>query len=216
MIKIENVSKVYPVQGGRRTVLDNISFEMKASDKVGFLGKNGAGKSTLIRLIGGVEQPTAGKITRTASVSWPLAFGGAFQGSLTGMDNLRFIARIYNADIDYVRDYVQDFAELGGYLYEPVRKYSAGMRARLAFALSMAIEFDCFLIDEVISVGDARFQEKCRIELFEKRSDRGIILVSHEVHNIRERCDSVCVLSEGRLKHFADIEEGYAFFNGQT
>lgn len=213
MIKLENVSKQYHIHSGWRTVLDDINFEMSGHDKVGFLGRNGAGKSTLIRLISGVEQPTTGKVTRGVSVSWPLAFGGAFQGSLTGMDNLRFIARIYDVDINYVRDFVQDFSELGSYLYEPVKSYSAGMRARFAFALSMAIEFDCFLIDEVISVGDARFHRKCEIELFEKRKDRGIILVSHEVHNIRERCDSVCVLHQGKMKHFADIDEGYDFYN---
>ena len=141
---------------------------MHSTEKVGFLGRNGAGKSTLIRLIGGVEAPTSGEVVRTSSVSWPIAFGGAFQSSLSGMDNLRFIARIYNADVDYVSDYVRDFAELGEYIYEPIKKYSAGMRARLAFALSMAIEFDCFLIDEVIAVGDSRFQEKCKTELLGK------------------------------------------------
>lgn len=214
MIKLQNVSKQYHIHSGWRTVLKDINFEMHGSDKVGFLGRNGAGKSTLIRLISGVEQPTTGTVQRDVSVSWPLAFGGAFQGTLTGMDNLRFIARIYAVDVNDVKDFVQDFAELGHYLYEPVKSYSAGMRARFAFALSMAIEFDCFLIDEVISVGDARFHRKCEIELFEKRQDRGIILVSHEVHNIRERCDSVCVLHQGELKHFEDIDEGYHFYNG--
>ena len=126
MIKLEHVTKQYHIQSGWRTVLDDINFEMKGTDKIGFLGRNGAGKSTLIRLISGIEQPTSGKITRETSVSWPLAFGGAFQGTLTGMDNLRFIARIYDVDIQYVRDYVQDFAELGNYLYEPVKSYSEG------------------------------------------------------------------------------------------
>ncbi|MBI1450689.1 MULTISPECIES: ABC transporter ATP-binding protein [Acinetobacter] len=213
MIKLEHVTKQYHIQSGWRTVLDDINFEMNGTDKIGFLGRNGAGKSTLIRLISGIEQPTSGKVTRETSVSWPLAFGGAFQGTLTGMDNLRFIARIYDVDIQHVRDYVQDFAELGNYLYEPVKSYSAGMRARFAFALSMAIEFDCFLIDEVIAVGDAKFQRKCEEELFEKRKDRGIILVSHEVHNIRERCESVCVLNDGKLKFFQNVDEGFEHYN---
>lgn len=213
MIKLEHVTKQYHIQSGWRTVLDDIKFEMNGTDKIGFLGRNGAGKSTLIRLISGIEQPTSGKVTRETSVSWPLAFGGAFQGTLTGMDNLRFIARIYDVDIQHVRDYVQDFAELGNYLYEPVKSYSAGMRARFAFALSMAIEFDCFLIDEVIAVGDAKFQRKCEEELFEKRKDRGIILVSHEVHNIRERCESVCVLNDGKLKFFQNVDEGFEHYN---
>ncbi len=213
MIKLEHVTKQYHIQSGWRTVLDDINFEMNGTDKIGFLGRNGAGKSTLIRLISGIEQPTSGKVTRETSVSWPLAFGGAFQGTLTGMDNLRFIARIYDVDIQHVHDYVQDFAELGNYLYEPVKSYSAGMRARFAFALSMAIEFDCFLIDEVIAVGDAKFQRKCEEELFEKRKDRGIILVSHEVHNIRERCESVCVLNDGKLKFFQNVDEGFEHYN---
>lgn len=213
MIKLIDVTKKYHTQSGPRVILDSVNFEMKRSDKIGFLGRNGAGKSTLIRLIGGVENPTSGQVIRECSVSWPLAFGGAFQGSLTGMDNLKFISRIYGADIDYVKDYVQDFSELGSYLYEPIKKYSSGMRARLAFALSMAIEFDCFLIDEIISVGDSRFHDKCQKELFEKRGDRGLILVSHEVHNIRERCSSLCVLHEGKLAFFSNIDEGYEFYN---
>ena len=216
MICLENVSKKYLIHSGWKDVLKDVNFEMKVSDKVGFLGRNGAGKSTLIRLIGGVELPSSGKIICTGSVSWPLAFGGAFQGSLTGMDNLRFIARVYGADIDYVREFVEEFAELGTYLYEPLKKYSSGMRARLAFAISMAIEFDCYMIDEIISVGDARFQEKCQIELFEKRKDRGIILVSHEVHNIRAHCDSVCVINQGHVYYFSDIDEGYEFYNSSN
>lgn len=215
MIRLENLTKKYKTQNGFKVILDNVNFEMDIFDKVGFLGRNGAGKSTLIRLISGAENPTSGKVVRHGSVSWPLAFGGAFQGSLTGMDNLRFIARIYDANVKTVRDFVQDFAELGQYIDEPVKTYSAGMRARFAFALSMAVEFDCFLIDEIIAVGDARFHEKCRVELFEKRKDRGIILVSHEVHSIMEHCKSVCVLDNGKLVHFNDINEGYAFYNKQ-
>ncbi|MEG2694555.1 ABC transporter ATP-binding protein [Acinetobacter brisouii] len=215
MIRLDHVTKNYHIHSGWRTVLDDINFEMNGNDKIGFLGRNGAGKSTLIRLISGVEQPTSGVISCGVSVSWPLAFGGAFQGTLTGMDNLRFIARVYGSDIVHVKDFVEDFAELGKYLYEPVKTYSAGMRARLAFALSMAIEFDCFLIDEIISVGDARFHKKCEEELFEKRKDRGIILVSHEVHNIKQHCQSVCVLHNGKLQHFNDIDEGYAVYNSQ-
>lgn len=190
-----------------------MSFSLRKGQKVGILGKNGAGKSTLIRLLSGVEPPTSGKITRKMSISWPLGFSGAFQGSLTGMDNLRFIARIYNADIDYVKRFTEEFSELGKYLYEPVRTYSSGMKARLAFALSLSIEFDCYLIDEIIAVGDARFADKCKYELFEKRKDCSLILVSHSPNAIREYCDNAMVLHNGIMHHFNSIDIAYQFHN---
>jgi capsular polysaccharide transport system ATP-binding protein len=161
----------------------------------------------------GAELPNGGRVTRQMAVSWPLAFGGAFQGSLTGMDNVRFICRVYGADCDAALPFVEEFSELGKYLREPVKTYSSGMRARLAFAISMAIEFDCFLIDEVISVGDVRFHEKCRRELFEKRADRAMIIVSHEAQNIRAHCSRACVLEGGVLREFADVECAYADYH---
>ncbi|HDR1013808.1 TPA: ABC transporter ATP-binding protein [Pasteurella multocida] len=213
MIYVENVCKKYLNRTGWNTVLDDVSFSLRKGQKVGILGKNGAGKSTLIRLLSGVEPPTSGKITRKMSISWPLGFSGAFQGSLTGMDNLRFIARIYNADIDYVKRFTEEFSELGKYLYEPVRTYSSGMKARLAFALSLSIEFDCYLIDEIIAVGDARFADKCKYELFEKRKDRSLILVSHSPNAIREYCDNAMVLHNGIMHHFNSIDIAYQFHN---
>jgi capsular polysaccharide transport system ATP-binding protein len=147
------------------------------------------------------------------SVSWPLAFGGAFQGSLTGLDNLRFISRIYGRDPAEAVDFVQDFSELGIYLREPVRTYSAGMRARLAFAISMTVDFDCFLIDEIVSVGDARFHEKCHHELFVKRADRAMIIVSHDPTYIRAHCDVAAVLWGGHLNHFESMDEAYSFYS---
>lgn len=197
MISVEHVSKRYLTRQGWRTVLHDINFKMEKGEKIGILGRNGAGKSTLIRLISGVEPPTTGEIKRTMSISWPLAFSGAFQGSLTGMDNLRFICRIYNVDIDYVKNFTEEFSELGQYLYEPVKRYSSGMKARLAFALSLAVEFDCYLIDEVIAVGDSRFADKCKYELFEKRKDRSIILVSHSHSAMKQYCDNAMVLEKG-------------------
>jgi capsular polysaccharide transport system ATP-binding protein len=151
-------------------------------------------------------------VRRGISVSWPLAFSGAFQGSLTGLDNLRFVCRIYGVNYESVVPFVEDFTELGMYLREPVLHYSGGMRARLAFALSMAIEFDCFLIDEIIVVGDSRFHEKCRIELFEKRKDRALILVSHNVSMIKAHCESASVLHDGKLHSFGCVDDAYAFY----
>ncbi|HFC7710574.1 TPA: ABC transporter ATP-binding protein [Neisseria meningitidis] len=213
MISVEHVSKQYQMRGGMRTVLDDINFSLQKGEKVGILGRNGAGKSTLIRLISGVEPPTTGEIKRTMSISWPLAFSGAFQGSLTGMDNLRFICRICNVDIDYVKNFTEEFSELGQYLYEPVKRYSSGMKARLAFALSLAVEFDCYLIDEVIAVGDSRFADKCKYELFEKRKDRSIILVSHSHSAMKQYCDNAMVLEKGHMHQFEDMDKAYEYYN---
>lgn len=216
MLQLESVSKSYRTQQGVRRVLDSVNLTVRQGEKVGILGRNGAGKSTLIRLISGAEAPSSGQIHRGMSVSWPLAFGGAFQGGLTGFDNVRFVSRIYNADARRVMAFVESFAELGPYLYEPVMKYSSGMRARLAFALSMAIEFDCFLIDEIVAVGDQRFHDKCRTELFGNRSDKAMIIVSHDPRYIQEHCDRAAVLADGHLHNFEDVTEAYRFYEAQT
>ena len=207
MIKLENISKAYPIKTGKRWVLKDINLTLNKGDKIGILGRNGAGKSTLVRLLGGVEKPTKGRVIRDMSMSWPIAFAGAFQGTLTGADNVRFVCRVYNTDYHKAMQIVEDFAELGKYLYEPVKVYSSGMRARLAFAISLAIEFDCYLIDEVLSVGDANFQHKCHYELFEKRADRGMIIVSHELHNIKDTCNKIAILNQGELKIYEDMEQ---------
>lgn len=213
MISVEHVYKKYHTRQGSKIVLKDVNFQLEKGGKVGILGRNGAGKSTLIRLISGVEAPTSGEIKRTMSISWPLAFSGAFQGSLTGMDNLRFICRIYDVDIAYVKNFTEEFSELGQYLYEPVKNYSSGMKARLAFALSLAVEFDCYLIDEVIAVGDARFSEKCRYELFEKRKDRSIILVSHSPSAMKQYCDRAMVLDNGVMHQFDKMDDAYNFYH---
>ena len=146
------------------------------------------------------------------SVSWPLAFGGAFQPHLTGLDNLKFICRIHGVDYKPLVSFVEDFTELGIYFREPVMHYSNGMTTRLAFALSMAIEFDCFLIDEAMVVGDARFHERCHVELFQKRKDRAFILVTHDANSIKTYCENACVLHEGKLIPFPTVDAAYEFY----
>lgn len=216
MIALNDVRKAYHTRTGSHTVLDGVDISIARGEKVGILGRNGAGKSTLIRILSGAERPDSGKVYRGMKISWPLAFGGGFQGSLTGLDNLKFICRVYGVDYRDKIDYVEDFSELGEYFREPIRSYSSGMRSRLAFAISMAVEFDCFLIDEIISVGDARFHSKCQVELFEKRRDRAFIMVSHESHNIREHCDRAGVLHDGKIKMFTDIDEAFHHYEKVT
>jgi capsular polysaccharide transport system ATP-binding protein len=208
MIVVDGVCKDYRSETGRghHRVLSDVSFTVAAGEKLAVLGRNGAGKSTLIRLLAGMEVPTTGSIDRNMSVSWPVGLNGGVGGSMTGHDNIRFICRLYNKPFALMRDYVDDFAELGKYLAEPVRTYSAGMRARLNFALSIAIDFDCYLIDEIISVGDQRFQRRSHEELFEKRLDRSLILASHVPHVVREYCSRALVMHRGRGKVFDDLD----------
>jgi capsular polysaccharide transport system ATP-binding protein len=213
MIRAVQLTKEYRTEGRTHRALSGVSFTVAKGEKLAVLGRNGAGKSTLIRLLGGVELPTAGFIQRTMSSSWPLGLQGGFQGSLTGNDNMRFIARIYNKPFDQIRGYVEDFAELGRFLSEPVKTYSLGMRARLAFALSLAIDFDCYLIDEIIAAGDQRFQRRSHEELFEKRADRSLILASHIGDVVKAYCSRALVLHQGRANFFDDVELALQVYN---
>lgn len=212
MLSVERVSKTYSTRSGRHTVLHDVNFQLERGRHLGILGRNGAGKSTLIRLIAGAEQPTSGVIRRGMSVSWPLAFGGAFQPNLTGLDNLKFVCRVYGVDYRPMIPFVEQFTELGEYFREPVLHYSHGMMTRLAFALSMAVEFDCFLIDEAMVVGDVRFHERCHVELFHKRKDRAFILVTHDASVIKLYCKNASVLHKSRLIQFTSVDEAYDFY----
>lgn len=211
MIELRNVGKTYHARSGNVEVLKGVNLRVAKGDKIGIMGRNGAGKSTLIRLISGIERQTSGTIERTMRISWPLAFTGAFQGTLTGIDNIRFICRVYNKRYEDVIDFVEDFSQLGRFLKEPMKIYSSGMRARLAFAVSLMIDFDCYLIDEVVAVGDSRFQERSRQELFERRRDRALILVSHDPQYMREHCERACVLHHGQLDHFDSPADALKF-----
>lgn len=206
MIICHEVAKSYSHGGRQKHVLKDVNLCIEPSDRVGLLGRNGAGKTTLIKLIGGVELPTSGKITRNMSVSWPLGFAGGFQGSLTGLDNARFIARIYQREYADIRQFIEDFTELGRQLQMPLKTYSAGMRARLAFGLSLAIEFDCYLIDEIILVGDANFQRKSHFEMFEKRKGRSMIVASHSPEFILENCNKAILINDGTATVYDDVK----------
>ena len=207
MIEVRHVSKAYPIRHGMNQVLDDISLSFPAGQNMGILGRNGSGKSTLLRIMAGIEQPDRGEVIRHRRVSWPIGFAGGFSGSLSGEENCRFVARIYGADVRRVSLYAQEFSELHEYFYMPVRTYSTGMRSRLAFALSMAIDFSIYLIDEMTAVGDKPFQDKCREAFRARREHSSVILVSHNLATIKQFCDSCAVLIDGRLQVCASIDE---------
>lgn len=215
VLQVRGITKYYPIHHGRdkRLVLNDINLTVRPGEKWGILGRNGAGKSTLVRIISGSESANAGEVISGMSLSWPLAFGGAFVGSLTGKDNVRLIARVYGVDYHNMLSYVEEFAELGDYLGEPVSNYSHGMQARLAFAISMAIEFDCYLIDEVLAVGDQRFADKCNADLFKKRGDRAMLIVSHNIHMIREHCNRAAVLDNGKLEIADTVDAAVSIYS---
>jgi capsular polysaccharide transport system ATP-binding protein len=206
MLKVRGLTKRYELNGRPRTLFSGLSFDLAPGEKIGLLGRNGQGKSTFIKILGGVVPPSEGVVRwGDMTCSWPLGFGGAFQGGMTGLDNIRFTARIYRRDAAQMIKLVDEFAELGEALTMPVRLYSTGMRARLAFGLSLAIDFDCYLIDEVIAVGDALFREKCENEIFVKRGDRAFVMASHDLEFLRGHCTRGIVIENGRAKLFEDI-----------
>ena len=205
-IEVINVSKEFHTERGVQRALSDISFRLGRGQRMGILGPNGSGKSTLVKLLSGILLPTSGTIHRGLSLSWPLALGGGFEGQLTGYDNVRFLARVYGLSFQETYDYVDDFSELGKHMHMPMRFYSDGMRMRLAFALSLAMEFDCYLIDEVLLVGDRRFQLKCHDELFGRRKDCGMIIAVHDAGVIKEYCSSCLILKAGRGRLLTDLE----------
>lgn len=207
MIELNGVWKSYLARGVRNWVLRDVTVRFPTGRNIGILGVNGAGKSTLIRLLCAVEKPDRGEIRRNVRVSWPLGFSGGFQESLTGRENARFIARIYGASVKSFVEFARDFSELGDYFEMPVRSYSSGMKARFAFAVSLAADFDCYLVDEITAVGDQRFKSKYRKAFEERKAHANIVIVSHNPGTIRNDCDLGAVLHQGQLSMYEDVEE---------
>jgi capsular polysaccharide transport system ATP-binding protein len=207
VIAFQNVSKSYRVTGGRKVILNDLSLTLPAGARIALMGRNGAGKSTLLGLIAGTVPADSGRIVRTGSMSWPLGFAGSFANDLTGIQNTRFAARIYGADTDALVDYVTEFSELGSFMRMPLRTYSAGMRARLAFGLSMGLGFDWYLVDEITAVGDAAFRTKSLGVFKDRLGSAGLLMVSHSVPMLRQFCTSGLVLEDGAARYFDDIEE---------
>ncbi|MFJ4387732.1 ABC transporter ATP-binding protein [Pseudomonas sp. NPDC089408] len=211
MFELKNVTKSYLTPKGRRYIFRNLSLAIPPGKNIGLIGRNGAGKSTLMRLLGGADVPDSGTIVTDRSISWPVGLTGGFQGSMTGRDNIKFVCRVYGATGDAMREkvrYVQEFADIGDWIDEPIKTYSSGMRSRVAFGLSMAFDFDYYLIDEVMSVGDAQFKRKCA-DVFKERLEMSkIVLVSHSMPEIEKLCDVVLLVRNGGIQVYDDVSEG--------
>lgn len=211
MIRLIDLCKIYVLNGQRKAVADHISATFPSKTTVALLGRNGAGKSSLLRMIAGTMKPDSGKILSTGSISWPVGFAGSFHPDLTGLQNVRFIARIYGVDTDGLVDAVRGFAGLGSQFNQPLRSYSSGMRSRLAFGVSMAIDFDTYLVDEVMSVGDAAFKENSLRVLRDRMTRRAAIVVSHSIPMIKEMCEHGAVIENGKMTYFNDIDEAIRY-----
>jgi capsular polysaccharide transport system ATP-binding protein len=207
VIQFENVRKSYRLTNGRRVVLDDVSVTFPQGSRIGVLGINGAGKTTLLRLIAGGEEPDRGRILRSGRVSFPLGFTGTFHPQHTARENIKFLARIYDMDVVEIIDWIEDFAELGRYFDMPVGTYSSGMYARVAFGTSFAFDFDVYLVDEGIEAGDERFRKKCALAFSERITRASLILVSQNIHTIRQYCDRGAVLHDGKLAIFETLDE---------
>jgi len=218
MLEIRKMTKSYLTPRGRRYIFRDMSLTVPPGKNIGLIGRNGSGKSTLMRLISGADTPDSGRIITDRSISWPVGLSGGFQGSLTGRDNVKFVCRVYGAVGDDMRAkvaFVQDFAEIGSYFDEPVKTYSSGMRSRLAFGLSMAFDFDYYLIDEVMAVGDANFKKKSG-EIFRKKLvDSKLILVTHSMSEVSKLCDVVLYLANGEVTVYDDVQEGIKRYLGK-
>lgn len=211
MIKIENLTKSYRTPTGRHYVFKDLNLEIPSGKSVAFIGRNGAGKSTLLRMIGGIDRPDSGKIITNKTISWPVGLAGGFQGSLTGRENVKFVARLYakQEELKEKIEFVEEFAELGKYFDMPIKTYSSGMRSRLGFGLSMAFKFDYYIVDEVTAVGDARFKEKCAQLFKERHKESSFLMVSHSLNSLKEFCDVAIVFKDDNaIGFYEDVQEG--------
>lgn len=209
MIEIQNLYKRYHGPFGGDWVLKDVNLTIPNGVSVGVIGKNGASKSTLLRLIGGMDVPDRGRVIRRGRVSWPIGLAGGFKGSMTGRQNVKFVARVHGVkkSLTNLIQEVQDFAEIGKAFDDPVNTYSSGMRSRLAFGLSLAFDFDIYISDEATAVGDRTFKAKAR-EAFQQRVDHAsLIMVSHGEGSLRQMCEAGIFLNEGRAYWYDRIDD---------
>ncbi|MBK1649524.1 ABC transporter ATP-binding protein [Rhabdochromatium marinum] len=221
MIEVKNLYKRYHNQTRQSVewVLEDLNFTLPKGVSLAVIGRNGAGKSTLMRLIGGEDHPDRGEVIRRCRVSWPIGVTGGFQGSMTGRQNLKFLARVhgYTDRIKEVIDFMQDFAEIGKAFDQPIKTYSSGMRSRFAFGVSLAFDFDVYLSDEATATGDAAFKAKAKQVFHDRLGKASVIMVSHEEQILRDLCQAALWLRKGEPPlWFDDVNEGLDAYNASV
>lgn len=219
MIELKNLTKSYATPKGRHYVFKNLNAVLPENKSVALLGKNGAGKSTLLRIIGGIDYPDQGRVVTNKSISWPVALAGGFQGSLTARQNVRFVARLYTRnedEVEYVVRYVEEFAEIGKYFDMPIKSYSSGMRSRIGFGLSMAFNFDYYLLDEAGAVGDASFRKKSQALLDDLKANSNLIMVSHDLKDLTRNCDVAFLVRDGQAEYFDNMQDAVEVYKAHA
>jgi len=215
MIRLENVTKYFKTKHGKKYILKNVTMTIPENTNVGILGINGAGKSTFLRMLGGIDFPNSGKVYSDKSFSWPMGLAGGFQGSMTGKQNVKFVARVFGKnekEIKEIVEFVKEFSELDDYFDMPIKTYSSGMKSRLSFGLSLAFDFDYILIDETLSVGDARFKKKSKEALMKKIEKSNVLMVSHSMNDLKNICDVGIVLNNGQISYYEDINDAIKIY----
>lgn len=215
MIELSKLTKSYVTTKGRKYVFRDLSLVVPPDKNIALIGRNGAGKSTLMRLLCGTDVPDSGRIITDKRISWPVGLGGGFQGSLTGRQNVKFICRTFGAEGESMKkiiSYVENFAELGAYFDQPVKTYSTGMGSRLRFGMSLAFDFDYYMVDEAMSVGDAHFKAKAEAEFKLRTGRSNLILVTHGMNQVRNLCDMVLFLKDGAVEIYDNVEKGIAAY----
>lgn len=196
--------------------LDGITFKVSKGEKIGIIGKNGAGKSTLLKILSRITEPTDGRIEMLGKVSAMLEVGTGFNMELTGRENIYLngaILGMTKAEIDQKFDEIVEFSEVGRFIDTPVKRYSSGMFVRLAFAVASHLEPDILIVDEVLSVGDTKFQRKCIQRMMKiARGGRTILYVSHQMQTIQQLCDRVIVLKDGKIIYDGDVDKGIEMY----
>ena len=191
--------------------LKHISFEVKKGDVIGIIGHNGAGKSTLLKVISGIMKPTEGIVETNGNIVPMLELGSGFDMELTGRENIFLNGAILGYSEAFLKDKCQeiiDFSELGSFIEAPIRTYSSGMLARLAFSVACVVEPEILIVDEILSVGDADFQEKSRNRMMELMSGgTTVFFVSHSLEQIREMCNKVLWLEHGEVQAFGEMQQ---------
>ncbi len=210
MIELQNVNKFFVTKAGKKYILKDATFSIPSEKNIGILGRNGTGKSTIMKMLGQIEFPNSGKIVSNKTFSWVMGVGGGFQGNMTGRANVKFVCRIYGKskeEIEKSINFVKEFSELGDYFDMPIRTYSSGMKSRLTFGLSLAFDFDYLLIDETLSVGDARFRKKSKEALMKKIESCNVLLVSHDMKTLEDICDVGIVVDGGKMQYYENIKD---------